>query len=116
EVEHRVEELRLPGDVRVERHGPDAEVVGHAAHRDGAQPVRVGELDGGPDDAIRTEAPGGRGLGTRPPEQDQTARGVTRAAVLSGHLRNVTSPICLHTVYGEGFPGRVFVSLHRTRC
>jgi hypothetical protein len=54
DVEHRVQQLRLPGHVGVQRHRPGAEPVRDPAHRHGAQPVGVRELDRSLDDPVGT--------------------------------------------------------------
>ena len=55
EVDHPVEEVVLVGDVVVERHRLDAELLGELAHRQLLGAALVGQRDRGAQDALAAE-------------------------------------------------------------
>lgn len=74
-VNHQVGQLGLPGNMGVERHGAGMQAAGDVAHRDGSEPLGVGDVDGGGDDGLDGEARAPRPV-ARSPEKGQAARGV----------------------------------------
>src|SRR4051794_9533124 len=55
DVDHPVEEVGLAGDVVVERHRLDPELLGELAHRQLLGPTLVGQRDGGAQDPVAVE-------------------------------------------------------------
>ena len=59
------EQLVLVGEVLVQGHRLDAELLSQAAHRDRREPLAIGEVDGGVEDPVTRQPPGSGTRGSR---------------------------------------------------
>jgi hypothetical protein len=86
-VDHEVEQLGATGHVAIERHGPEAEPLGDAAHRDAGHALGVRELDGGGGEALDAEGAlrASASLRLDAPEQLEAANDVACAGAITGH-------------------------------
>ena len=78
----------LPGHVAVERHRADAELLADPAHRDGVEPLGVGDRDGRVDDRVEAQLrlrAAGLAAEVELPHQGEAAADVAAAAVLVRH-------------------------------
>ena len=66
QVDHAVEDVVLVGDVVVERHRLDAELLREPAHRERADALRVGQRDGGGQRPLPAEGRARRRMSSRP--------------------------------------------------
>ena len=62
DVDHRVDQVVLVGDVAVERHGRNFELLAQAAHGEGFEPAFIGSVGGRLEHPFPAETPPAPGL------------------------------------------------------
>ena len=112
-VPHQLEQLVLAGDVAVQRHGGEAELLGHAGHRDRLQALGVGRAGSAAvDDRVdRQPAPGPAAAALAPPPQ-QVEPGRQRRSRLARSLRR--SLPALRRLLRVGMPSLTVTDVLRT--